>query len=368
MRKLILIVLVVILIALAGLFGIRFLSGEDNWICSNGQWIKHGNPSAPKPTKPCGEVKAFSGEIVSIYDKSRIDIKNTDGSEISLAIADDTKITDGSGSPVSMADLYNGFTISGNGGISGENSLDATEIKIVSSPGIIVYSPKSGDEVGLPLVITGVVRVFENQFNYRLKDVNGSVLVSGPAQGIGEGEMSQYKELRIEVSYPAPKGTKGIVEVFDYSAKDGSEIDKVVVPIVFGNVESTTLKVYFGNSVKDPGGLNCNKTYPTDRRIAKTDAPARVAVEEMLAGPTNEEKAKGFFSSISYDPEIGIQSLTIDKGVAKIDFSAALDKQSGGSCRVSAIRSQITNTLKQFSTVKSVVISIDGRTEDILQP
>jgi len=31
----------------------QFLSGEDNWICQNGEWVKHGNPSAPKPTIPC---------------------------------------------------------------------------------------------------------------------------------------------------------------------------------------------------------------------------------------------------------------------------------------------------------------------------
>jgi len=54
--------------------------------------------------------------------------------------------------------------------------------------------------------------------------------------------------------------------------------------------------------------------------------------------------------------------------VAKADFDEQLEFQVGGSCRVSAIRAEITQTLKQFSTVKEVVISIDGRTEDILQP
>lgn len=31
----------------------RFFSGEDNWICENGKWIKHGNPSNPPPSKEC---------------------------------------------------------------------------------------------------------------------------------------------------------------------------------------------------------------------------------------------------------------------------------------------------------------------------
>ena len=32
---------------------LRLISGEDDWICDNGQWIKHGQPSAPQPTETC---------------------------------------------------------------------------------------------------------------------------------------------------------------------------------------------------------------------------------------------------------------------------------------------------------------------------
>jgi len=35
------------------IIGMRFMSGEDNWICQNGQWIKHGNPSSPAPSTGC---------------------------------------------------------------------------------------------------------------------------------------------------------------------------------------------------------------------------------------------------------------------------------------------------------------------------
>jgi hypothetical protein len=35
---------------------VRFVLGgpEDNWICQKGIWVKHGNPSTPAPTTPCG--------------------------------------------------------------------------------------------------------------------------------------------------------------------------------------------------------------------------------------------------------------------------------------------------------------------------
>jgi uncharacterized membrane protein len=35
------------------LIGARLFSGEDDWICSNGQWIQHGHPSFPAPQEPC---------------------------------------------------------------------------------------------------------------------------------------------------------------------------------------------------------------------------------------------------------------------------------------------------------------------------
>lgn len=47
-------VLIIILLGIIfTLFLIRFASGEDNWICRNGQWIEHGHPSATKPTSIC---------------------------------------------------------------------------------------------------------------------------------------------------------------------------------------------------------------------------------------------------------------------------------------------------------------------------
>lgn len=32
---------------------LRLWSGEDNWICKDGQWIKHGNPSSSQPMGEC---------------------------------------------------------------------------------------------------------------------------------------------------------------------------------------------------------------------------------------------------------------------------------------------------------------------------
>lgn len=55
MNKKTLIILTAILVAIAVIIlGIRFLFGEDGWICSNGAWVKHGNPLSPMPNGNCG--------------------------------------------------------------------------------------------------------------------------------------------------------------------------------------------------------------------------------------------------------------------------------------------------------------------------
>jgi hypothetical protein len=47
-----LIVLLVILVLLVIAF-LRFSSPEDTWLCENGEWIKHGNPSQAQPATSC---------------------------------------------------------------------------------------------------------------------------------------------------------------------------------------------------------------------------------------------------------------------------------------------------------------------------
>lgn len=129
--------------------------------------------------------------------------------------------------------------------------------------------------------------------------------------------------------------------------------------------ETSVVKVYFNNSKLDPE-ITCVKTFPIERIIPKTSGLALAALTELLQGPTAAEISEKYQTSIP--PGVKINSLKIENGTAYADFDGTLEKEVGGSCRVLAIRSQITSTLKEFSTVQEVVISINGRIEDILQP
>jgi spore germination protein GerM len=122
--------------------------------------------------------------------------------------------------------------------------------------------------------------------------------------------------------------------------------------------------VYFGKVSSD--NFNCSEVFPFQRVISETQTPARKSLEELFNGPSDVEKSNGIYTSINKG--VKIQKISIIESTAYVDFSEELEKSVGGSCRVANIRSQINSTLKQFSTIKDVVISINGRTEDILQP
>ncbi|MDP4009302.1 MAG: GerMN domain-containing protein [bacterium] len=119
------------------------------------------------------------------------------------------------------------------------------------------------------------------------------------------------------------------------------------------------VRVFFGKEGSE-------EVYAVERVIPATLAVAGASMRELLQGPNERETAKGYFTSVPKGVEL--RNLFIENGVAYADFSKELQANVAGSARVLAIQNQIVQTLFQFSTVQSVVISVDGVAEGILQP
>jgi len=277
-------------------------SPEDNWICSNGQWVKHGNPSAPMPTSGCGNQTQPSSE-----------------------------------------------------------------------PDIVVTSPQPNQTITSPLSIDGKAKgswYFEAVAPVKLLDDKGNVLASGQIQAQGDWMTSDYVPFKAQLIYSYNATTSGTL-LFQNDNPSGlpANAKEFRLSVQLVPVQMTTVKAYFNNNNLDPQ-ISCNKVFPVDRQVVKTQAVAMAALEELLKGPTDAEKSQGYYTNIN--PGVKIQKLTIDPpaggGVAKVDFDQTLEQAVGGSCRVSAIRAQITETLLQFSTVKSVIVSVNGDSETSLQP
>lgn len=80
MRNKIFIVGAVLVLIFVAIVAIRFFLGgdEDTWICQNGVWVKHGNPSQPMPETGCGEQgreSNKSGERYEVYKTDDFEVK-----------------------------------------------------------------------------------------------------------------------------------------------------------------------------------------------------------------------------------------------------------------------------------------------------
>jgi nucleoid-associated protein YgaU len=99
-------------------------------------------------------------------------------------------------------------------------------------PPISVRQPVAFDLVDDPVRVAGVGTGFEGVFAARVRDGNGAQLVQVTINAGGTGVWANYTaSLSIGAVPSTPQGT---LEVFESSAKDGSDINKVIVPITFG--------------------------------------------------------------------------------------------------------------------------------------
>lgn len=97
------------------------------------------------------------------------------------------------------------------------------------SGNIVVAAPAANAIVSSPLTVSGRARVFEAVVLARLRDASGTALAQG--QGLASEGAPGWGDFVIILSFPPTASTSGQVEVFNRSPKDGSEQNRVVVPV-----------------------------------------------------------------------------------------------------------------------------------------
>jgi germination protein M len=106
-------------------------------------------------------------------------------------------------------------------------------------------------------------------------------------------------------------------------------------------VQTTELRVYW---------LRDGKLWPARREVDQTRAIAQAALDELLAGPTEQEGAELEFTTAIPDDIEGVVA-SVENGVATVELSADLPNEP---------LAQVVYTLTQFVTVESV--DIQGNT------
>ncbi|MFA6526353.1 MAG: GerMN domain-containing protein [Candidatus Buchananbacteria bacterium] len=131
----------------------------------------------------------------------------------------------------------------------------------------------------------------------------------------------------------------------------------------------TKVTVYLGNTQKNPNSADCSLAYPLEREIDKKyDSNMINTMIGLLEPLSTGEKEKGYVAVIPAVTTLKYLKLD-DSGVMSVNLSGNISK-AAGSCAVTAIKSQIKETISQFAAVKAVVICIDGNCNEseILQP
>lgn len=108
---------------------------------------------------------------------------------------------------------------------------------------IVADSPKPGDVVTSPLVVTGRARgtwYFEASFPVKLLDSNGKVLASGPASAETDWMTTDFVPFKITLDFPTPSTSTGTIELHNDNPSGLPEReDQLDIPVVFkagGNI------------------------------------------------------------------------------------------------------------------------------------
>ncbi|MDO8524606.1 MAG: Gmad2 immunoglobulin-like domain-containing protein [bacterium] len=135
----------------------------------------------------------------------------------------------------------------------------------VTNKSITVSAPVAGQIIKSPVTISGKAVAFEGQFHIKIKDNNGVVLLDINTMGASSyGDPIPFSG---QFTYNTPTAQNGIIEVFEFSAKDGSEVNKVSVLVSFGDYQgkNTCADTDGGKSYYNIGSIyDSGKTFFTD--------------------------------------------------------------------------------------------------------
>lgn len=261
-------------------------------------------------------------------------------------------------------------------------------VSAADSSNILVEFPADAAIVSVnALTVAGRARRSGGDVSITFKDAAGSVLATAtlPLEGAAQEEFGRFSAA---LTFSSASPGVGTVEFVQSASSESAPMAPVVRRVLISSTidqapgttevsdtkevapsaEGLKVKVYFHNGELGPAD-DCSLVFPVERVVRDGyDATGmKDALVELLSGPSAEEKSIGYTSAI---PDgAALKDVSTDaKGVTIADFAASLERGVAGSCRVQAIRAQIETTLRQFPATRDVIVSVEGRIDDALQP
>ncbi|MDO8668904.1 MAG: Gmad2 immunoglobulin-like domain-containing protein [Candidatus Buchananbacteria bacterium] len=204
MKQNILILSFIILVLVAVIVVTRFgLSGqEDNWLCQDGTWVKHGNPKNPAPISGCGvektvtnfeECAALGQPIVESYPRQCQ--------------------------------------------FNGQNFVEDIGNGLAKADLIRVDNPLPNQKINNPVIISGVARgywFFEASFPVNVYDDNSNLLGTGIAQAQSDWMTTDFVPFSLTLQFSQPQTAKGVLILRkDNPSGLPENEDQLEIPIFF---------------------------------------------------------------------------------------------------------------------------------------
>ncbi len=308
---------------------------------ARGKWVDCGNPCHGKPGEACSticEPQCLCGGIAGFgcpADRVCTDLEPAPQAPDAMGVCR-VKLE-------AVADASSGT----------KPVREAPAGMVCDAQNFICVDPAFAEnELTSPFVATGTGIAFENTINWRLLNGSGGELEKGTvmadAPDVGQPGQFDIRAFLLQV----PTTEKGTLEVFEYSAKDGTPIHKVSIPV---KLPTEVMEVRVFKSAMD--GKDCSAVFPVSISIPRSGLPVETSLRQLLT------------DAPVITPGTRLISLSVKNGTATAVFSSELEGYGGGSCAAQTVRSEIESTLKQFPSIKNVVISVQGKTpEESLQP
>lgn len=320
-------------------------------------------PSIPTVVSPTNEVPAqksqseynnYSGIISGIsHDSLQLTAGNL---QLSFIYSADTVITGPKNEPMKISDLAPGLPID----ISARNT-SVVSIKIKDFSYFVIASPIPNSPINLNSNIKGSAKYGSGYFYYKV--------VNRRTQSVyGDGKLKLDKKTGAYSDFSLSVGLNGALDLLDQDAIDISFSDssnilsaknKMTVSYIYNGGLSSKIKIYISSGKSD-----CGSVVPVERLVNAARSPIRSSVEEVIKGPSDTEKSRGYFSPISNLSSI--RSLDLRSSVLYLDFTKNILESLVNPCDIATARAEIFQTVKQFPDIKTVVISVDGNLKNPL--
>lgn len=140
----------------------------------------------------------------------------------------------------------------------------------------------------------------------------------------------------------------------------GGDSSRLVIDVAhrWASAPTTTVDVYFSTG----DGTDCAEVSAFARTGPRTTAPVRLALDQLVGGPTVEEEDRGAGSLFSTETADAIRSINLKDGLLVVDFRDVRSdlNNASTSCGSQALLNQLNSTVFEFPVVERVRYQING--------